>query len=265
VWIEGLFTVKDPSGRERLVATYTRQPGVAPPSERGVAVFDDDAGRFRVLGQLPARRGHLSSHPFRVTEKGVAYWYLYPHERVPDEWAALTDPRRWESFTCLQPGAAFDARNPEVERGPDGKLVWAWKPDTDRVEAGDERRLIERGILKPEEAWFALLDEAGKPTGARPSSVAWNEWRKKWIMLSEHTGMVYYSEADQPMGPWNRAVKIVEHKAYNFYNVVQHPFFDEEGGRMIYFEGTYTASFSAAKELTPRYDYNQIMYRLRLE
>ena len=34
---------------------------------------------------------------------------------------------------------------------------------------------------------------------------------------------------------------------------------------MVYFEGTYTASFSDAKERTPRYDYNQIMYRLNLD
>jgi len=47
--------------------------------------------------------------------------------------------------------------------------------------------------------------------------------------------------------------------------VVQHSFFDQEGGRIIYFEGTYTASFSGARELTPRYDYNQILYRLRLD
>jgi len=47
--------------------------------------------------------------------------------------------------------------------------------------------------------------------------------------------------------------------------VVQHSFFDREGGRIIYFEGTYTATFSGAKELTPHYDYNQILYRLRLD
>jgi hypothetical protein len=37
------------------------------------------------------------------------------------------------------------------------------------------------------------------------------------------------------------------------------------GTRQIYFEGTYTAAFSAATEKTPRYDYNQIMYRLALD
>jgi hypothetical protein len=265
VWIEGLFTVRDDSGRERLVATYTRQPGVAPATERGVAVFDDDAGQFQVLAQLPTRRGHKSSHPFQVTENGVNYWYLFPHQRVRDDWKALADPKSWESFTCLQAGATFDIRDAKLDRRPDRTLDCGWKADTDRIEASEERQLIARGLLKKEEAFFPLLDaETGKETLATPSSVAWNAHRKKWILLSEHVGSVYYSESDQPTGPWLRAVKIVGHNDYNFYNVTQHPFFDEDGGRVIYFEGTYTTSFSNAKEQTPRYDYNQIMYRLDL-
>jgi len=40
--------------------------------------------------------------------------------------------------------------------------------------------------------------------------------------------------------------------------------FDQEGGRIIYFEGTYTATFSGNKDPTPRYDYNQVMYQLDL-
>ena len=266
VWIEGLFTVKDQTGRERLVATYTRQPGLEPPTERGVAVFDDAAEQFRVLAQLPLRRRHTSSHPFQVTERGVIYWYLFPHQRVRDDWTALTNPTSWESYTCLQPGVTFDEKDPRFERRSDGTLAWGWKPDTDRIEADEERRLIARGLMKKEEAFFELRDaESGKQTEAWPSSVAWNPYRKKWILLAEKTGSVYYSEADQPIGPWNRAIKIVGHNDYNFYNVVQHSFFDQEGGRVIYFEGTYTATFSQAKELTPRYDYNQILYRLRLD
>jgi hypothetical protein len=266
VWIEGLFTTKDDSGRERLVATYTRQNGLNPASERGVAVFDDAAGQFRVLTQLPVHRGHKSSHPFRVTENGVTYLYLFPHKRVRDDWKSLSDPKSWESYTCLERGAAFDPKNPRLERKSDGTLAWSWKPDTDRIEAQEERQLIARGLMKPEQAHFALMDaESGKPTDASPSSVAWNAHRKKWIMLAEKIGSVYYAESDRPEGPWGRAVLIVGHNDYNFYNVVQHPFFDEEGGRIIYFEGTYTASFSAAKVETPRYDYNQIMYRLNLD
>ncbi len=34
---------------------------------------------------------------------------------------------------------------------------------------------------------------------------------------------------------------------------------------MIYLEGTYTDSFTNAPEKTPRYTYNQVMYRLQLD
>jgi hypothetical protein len=95
--------------------------------------------------------------------------------------------------------------------------------------------------------------------------VAWNEHRRRFVLLMERTGEVWYAEGPRPEGPFGQAVRIVEHDHYNFYNVVQHPFFDREGGRVIYFEGTYTDAFSGAKSKTPRYNYNQIMYRLRLD
>ena len=40
--------------------------------------------------------------------------------------------------------------------------------------------------------------------------------------------------------------------------------FDKENGRYIFFEGTYTNMFSGNPDQTPRYDYNQIMYKLDL-
>ena len=82
---------------------------------------------------------------------------------------------------------------------------------------------------------------------------------------SSFLGDVYYAEADQPRGPWRKAVKILTHDLYTFYNPVHHDFFDEKDGRVIYFEGTYTRQFSKSSVATPRYDYNQIMYRLDLE
>ncbi len=60
------------------------------------------------------------------------------------------------------------------------------------------------------------------------------------------------------------AVRIVTHDQYSFYNPVHHSFFDRDGGREIYFEGTYTKMFSGREVATPRYEYNQIMYRLDL-
>ena len=44
-----------------------------------------------------------------------------------------------------------------------------------------------------------------------------------------------------------------------------HDFFDQQQGRFIYFEGTYTTSFSSTRLKTPLYDYNQILYRLDLD
>ena len=40
--------------------------------------------------------------------------------------------------------------------------------------------------------------------------------------------------------------------------------FDKDNGRIIFFEGTYTTTFSGNPDPTPRYDYNQIMYQLDL-
>ena len=83
-------------------------------------------------------------------------------------------------------------------------------------------------------------------------------------MGSSLLGEVWYAEADTPLGPWVYARKVVTHDDYSFYNPKHHAMFDQEGGKIIYFEGTYTTTFSGSKDPTPRYDYNQIMYQLDL-
>jgi hypothetical protein len=108
--------------------------------------------------------------------------------------------------------------------------------------------------------------ETGRAVQADRGSVCWNQYRRRWVTIAGGLpGEVWFAEADTPLGPWVYARRIVSHDDYNFYNPTQHSFFDQEGGRLIYFEGTYTDSFSGAKEKTPRYDYNQIMYRLSLD
>jgi hypothetical protein len=265
VWIGGLFTATDPSGKERLLASYTRVPGLAPPLECGIAEFDDATGHFRVIAKMPLSKGHISTHPFPVKVDGKAYWYLYPLERVPDDWKSILDSASYESYTCLVPGASLDMAHPQLERKAAGGLVCGWKRNTAWIGADDERKLIAQGLLDAAHANFPLIDvDTGKPTNARPDSVVWNAYRGKWILLSERVGTIFYSEADQPTGPWLKAKAVLTHAAYNFYNVVEHPFFDADNGRTIYFEGTYTSSFSGAKHDTPRYNYNQMMYRLDL-
>ncbi len=127
--------------------------------------------------------------------------------------------------------------------------------------------------LRVPDDWSAIQDPSQwetrdvrlPPDAKRPSCVVWNEYRKRWILLLEDIGDVYYAEATQPEGPYGTAVKIIHHDQYNFYNVATHTFFNKEGGREMYVEGTYTDSFSGATERTPRYNYNQVMYRLRLD
>ncbi|MCA9419238.1 MAG: hypothetical protein KC917_23400, partial [Candidatus Omnitrophica bacterium] len=73
------------------------------------------------------------------------------------------------------------------------------------------------------------------------------------------------AEADSPIGPWAGAIKVVTHDKYTFYNPHLHPEFTQKGSPILLFEGTYTKSFSGNEEATPRYDYNQILYRLDLD
>src|SRR5262249_344153 len=92
----------------------------------------------------------------------------------------------------------------------------------------------------------------------------------RWVLIAVQTfgtsllGEVWFAEADTPLGPWVFARKIVTHDNYSFYNPKQHPLFDKDGGRVVFFEGTYTNTFSGNPVKTPRYDYNQIMYKLDL-
>lgn len=60
------------------------------------------------------------------------------------------------------------------------------------------------------------------------------------------------------------AKHIVTHTEYSFYNPAQHEYFSKDGGRIIYFEATYTNTFTQSMP-TPRYNYNQMMYKLDLD
>src|SRR5262249_4577355 len=152
-----------------------------------------------------------------------------------------------------------------LDRNQDGSLRYAWKKNTPVVDAAKQARLIARKLLKPAEALLHLQDaDTGKPVSAHSGSGYWNAYRQRWGLIAVQScgtsvlGEVWYAEADTPLGPWVYARKIVTHDRYSFYNPKQHPQFDQENGRTIFFEGTYTNMFSGNPEPTPRYDYNQI-------
>jgi len=197
----------------------------------------------------------------------VEYLYLYPNYRVKADLKSLADLKSYEAFSCVAGDGKLGAATP-IDRDAGGRPRYVWKPGAERLHPGRLRELASSGKLKPDEAWIQLHDfETGATVQAGRGSVYWNEFRRRWVMIttSNKPGEIWFAEADTPVGPWVYARRVVSHDNYNFYNPTQHPFFDQESGRLIYFEGTYTASFSGAKEKTPRYDYNQIVYRLALD
>jgi hypothetical protein len=266
-WIEGVWTLRDESGRERLLARVAAGAGLNKTRDWHLAMFNDVQEAFESIARWDIHDTHDSAHPFRVRASGVDYLYLYPNFRVRAEVSALRDLKNYEAFTCVASDGKVRGKETVVERDAAGHVRYSWKAGADRLHAGRLSELLTAGKLNRSESWLQLIDiESGAPVEAGRGSIMWNEFLRRWVMIiSGKPGEIWFSQADTPCGPWIYARRVAAHGGYNFYNPTQHPFFDEDGGRVIYFEGTYTDSFSGAPAKTPRYNYNQIMYRLFLD
>jgi hypothetical protein len=192
--------------------------------------------------------------------------------RVPATIDAIKDLNQYESFTCLTPGTVYDGANTSLERDSNGKLVWGWKLNTPTLAQDQEKELMSLGLIHSSDSTYFQLKDAdtGSEVQIAQSSIEWNDYRHQWMMIGQQKwgtsllGEIWYAEAPSPQGPWKWAKKIVTHDNYTFYNPALHPFFDQDGGRVIYFEATYTASYTNHVP-TPYYNYNQIMYKLSLD
>ena len=277
VWIQGLVVLADDSGSERMVCSYSRRRGLEQPLQQGHLIWNDREAVFERLNDIPLEETWrlLQGHPLRQTMDGRDYLVCgnpFPTVRVPADLQAISQSDAWEAWTC----AAWGGDSPTLKpvRTPGGQLDWGWKkapPVTQQV----EERWLREGLVRPEELRF--LPENAGARGQRVllhgGSVCWNAWRQRWILIgnAQHwergaasfLGEVYYSESDNPQGPFSRALLIATHPGQSFYNPRQHPEFDEQEGRCILFEGTYTNMFTTSPA-TPRYNYNQLMYRLDL-
>lgn len=273
-WITALFTLPDNNRQERLYAFYVK---VKPPLtvyERGLAVFDDQNQEFQHVQKYPVDAAIApEGHVFKYSVNDVEYLYFanpFPYLRVQARVDAIKDLDQYESYTYLE---KQDSTAPaKINKYPDGNLRLAWSKGQPAPRLTIEDRLIRNGsIKKHQRAWLLLDRDTGNTIRPHNGSVYWNVHRKRWVIVTveqggtSFLGEVWYSEADRPEGPWSPAVKIVTHDRYSFYNPKHQPMFDQLGGTSIYFEGTYTHTFSGNPIVTPRYDYNQIMYRLDLD
>jgi hypothetical protein len=272
VWMGGLFTMPDDKGQERLFGSYAQVESDSKTLEAGLAVFNDEKAVFERVAAFNSIL-RPDGHPFRTRVGGQEYIYFHPYMRVLADYKHVTDPKTYQSFTCLAPGAKYEKEKTQLERDGRGNLVFGWKANTASLDGGQERALIEAKKLTPANAIQQMRDvETGALVDDRGGTVRWNPFKNRWVRIvgqangtTSFLGEIWYAEADTPTGPWLYARKILTHDKYTFYNVVHHPFFDQEGGRLIYFEGTYTSTYSNNKEQTPRYEYNQMMYRLALD
>jgi hypothetical protein len=273
-WTTGLTVLRGEDGKERMFAGYAKIRNMLDVYERGLMEWDDATNAFRKVVKFPKDvRAYPTGHALLSGSKNGVHIYFCdasPLVRVKADPKALAEPEAYEVFSCTTPGG--DPENPTVERNADGKPVYSWRSGRSILSAQDYGKLVKAGALKADETPVVLRDpDTGKRMLPHAGSTVWNDFRRKWIMVltelmgSSMLGEIWYAEADSPVGPWVYARKILTHEKYSFYNPKLHPAFFKEGGRVVYFEGTYTTMFSGNTNPTPDYEYNQIMYRMNLD
>ena len=231
-WVSGYLSLPDQTGASRLVALYSK---IKPPLEAyqfGLCVWNDTTEKFESL-RVVWTKSDESRRPPPLPDGHPAFW----KDDSGKDWVLFGNP-----LPTLRCPATFEA----------------WQ-DSSTWE-----------VLQPQATLVSAAD--GKPVKPHTGSMAWNPWRKRWVTVFMQSGgkpsalgELWYAEADAPTGPWGKAVKILSHENYTFYNPRLHPEFTPADSPVLLFEGTYTRQFADRPPPTPRYDYNQILYRLDLD
>jgi hypothetical protein len=231
-WISGLVSLPDSNGVPRLVGAYQKIRGFVDAYEWGLCVWNEAAAKFEPLRVL-WRKTEATPKPPLVPDGQPAIW----KDAAGCEWLLLCNPL--PRFRCP---ATFEA----------------WQ-DSSQWEA-----------LQPPEKLVSAAD--GQSVKLHNGSIAWHSWRQRWVTVfvqeggkPSALGEVWYAEAKSPTGPWGKAVKVLTHENYTFYNPRLHPEFIVTNSPVLLFEGTYSQTFANRPQPTPRYDYNQMLYRLDLD
>jgi hypothetical protein len=278
-WLSCLMNVPDTEGRERLVSWYSRVDSSMKTLERGIVEYDPQAKEFKAVAEHPTTAPlQPGGHAVRVTDSGTDYMLFTSYgeqTRVKATYEAVIDPAQYEALTCVEGVGALTTATARVMRDANGEALYRWKRGTEPTGPAQQRALLAADLLNQSECIYHPIDAlSGRSFLPHACSLAYNTYRKKWVTItselmgSSMLGEIWYMESEKPEGPWTKAVKILTHDNYSFYNPLQHPEMlkpENDGGRYLYFEGTYTKSFSGAEIATPWYDYNQVMYRLDLD
>jgi len=262
VWLDGLVSLKDSLGRSRLVAHYSHRASLSEQLEHGLVVFNPAKEQFELLTRFEPDNQwqHLRGHPLIHRQANGKEYYMFGdvfyHVRVPRDWDAIQQPDAYESFGPLE---AMGNR-------------YGWRHGQAPMTQVEEWARIQGLTLSPSDAWMACLDsETQVPIRLHRGSVRWNPYLESYLLIANQLegrsmlGEVWLGIAPSPEGPWHRLIKVATHERMSYYNPVHREFWDEEGGRRIYFEGTYTTTFSGHDHPVPGYEYNQLLYKVDLE
>lgn len=230
-WVTGYVSLPDARGTPHLVGSYVKVRNLLDAYQWGRCVWNDTAERFEPLDVVWTQSDATPTPP-PMPEGHPAFW-------------TDSEGRSWVLFGNPLPRMRCRA------------TLEAWR----------DRAAWE--VLTPQETIPAA---DGAPIKPHTGSIAWNPWRGRWVTVFMQAfgkpsafGELWYAEADAPMGPWGPAVKVLSHANYTFYNPRLHPEFTPDDSPILFFEGTYTMQFADKPAPTPRYDYNQILYRLDLD
>ncbi|HBJ86861.1 MAG TPA: hypothetical protein DDZ88_23990 [Verrucomicrobiales bacterium] len=230
-WVTAYVSLPDKTDAPRLVGSYVKIKPPLDAYESGLCVWNDETSQFDLLRVLWTKSDSAPKQT-PMPEGHPAFW----KDAQGMEWVLFGNP-----LPTLRCPATFEAWQDEK----------TWE------------------VLKPQET---LVDADGAKVKPHSGSIAWNDYRKRWVTIFMEGfgkpsvfGELWYAEADAPTGPWGTAVKVLTHENYTFYNPRLHPEFTPTGSPVLFFEGTYTKEFAKHAHPTPRYDYNQILYRLDLD
>lgn len=229
-WLTAYVSLPDKTGTARLVASYSKINPPLDAYEFGLCVWNDATANFEPLRVLWTKSEKTPQRPL-VPEGHPVFW----KDGAGREWVLFGDP--FPRFRC-----------PATFEGWQNSNTWE--------------------ALTPQ---ATLVSPQGQTVKPHSGSIAWNAWRQRWVTVFMESfgkpsafGELWYAEAPAPTGPWGRAVKILSHDNYTFYNPRLHPEFTPADSSVLLFEGTYTMTFADRPQPTPRYEYNQILYRLDL-
>jgi hypothetical protein len=231
-WLSGYVSLPDKDGTSHLCATYIKVRNYLEAYESGLCVWNDRTEAFEQLRVLWTKSEQSPRQP-AAPDGHPSFW----KDAQGREWILFGNP-----LPTLRCPATFAG----------------WQ-DATKWE-----------VLEPQKSFVSAKD--GQPVKPHTGHIGWNGFRKRWVTVfmenggkPSRLGDLWYAEADAPTGPWGKAVKILTHDNYTFYNPRLHPEFTSADSPILIFEGTYTAEFADRPVPTARYNYNQVLYRLDLD